>query len=86
MKQVRKSDVVAAVQRLFQNEDFNIFLAYLANRHGFIRGTTFDTDPGRAAFNEGRRSVLVDIGLLQDMDPLAVKDLEDAETTTQTDN
>jgi len=85
MKQVRKSDVVAAVHRLFQNEDFHIFIAYLANRHGFTRGTTFDPEPGRTAFNEGRRSVLVDIGTLQDMDPLAVKDLEDAETTTKTD-
>jgi len=85
MKQVRKSDVVAAVHRLFQNEDFRIFIAYLAHRHGFTRGTTFDPEPARTMFNEGRRSVLIDIGTLQDMDPLAVKDLEDAETTTKTD-
>lgn len=80
MKKVRKSEVVLATQRLFQNsEDFQTFLAYLVYRHGFTRRTTLEESSEKTAFNEGRRSVLVEIGVLQDLDPVAVKDLEDME-------
>ena len=81
MKKVRKSEVVLATQRLFEtSEDFQILVAYLVSKHGFTRRTTLGETTPKTNFNEGSRYVIVELGMLQDMDPLAVKDLEEAET------
>jgi hypothetical protein len=50
-----------AYVRAFDGEAGRLVLADLS-RQGFLRETSFNPDPQRAAFNEGRRSLALYIG------------------------
>ncbi|MGE4551763.1 MAG: hypothetical protein AB7D57_01545 [Desulfovibrionaceae bacterium] len=52
-------------RRVFAGPEGTRVLEDLARR-GFVRATTFHPEPGRAAFNEGRRSLALEVlGLAQ---------------------
>lgn len=74
---MKLSQVAAALQSLQGSKDAAVLIQWLVSKHGFTRGTTFDVDPYRTAFNEGRRSVVVDIGTLLDADINHLKEIED---------
>lgn len=47
-----------AYKRIFDSHDGRTVMKDLENRGCFLR-PTFSTDPGRTAFNEGRRSLVL---------------------------
>lgn len=56
-----QTELNLAYVRAFAGEAGQLVLADIA-RQGFLRETSFSPDPGRAAFNEGRRSLALYIG------------------------
>lgn len=77
---ITRSEVAAAVQRLAETPDGQALFAYFTSKYGFTRKTTLV--PGNAdltASNEGQRMVLVDLGILMDVDPLKLAEMEQAE-------
>lgn len=73
-QQLTKRDVAAAAQALATTSEGAALLTYLTAKYGYTRRATLDDSPYRTAFNEGQRSVLVDIGLLLDMDTTPQED------------
>lgn len=65
---MKRRDAAAAAQAVAQTPEGATLLNYLVGRYGFSRRSTYDPDPYRTAMNEGQRSVLVDIGILLDLD------------------
>ncbi len=63
-----REEAAAAFQSIAQTPDGATVLNYLVGRFGYARRTTFSAEPGAMAFQEGQRSVLVDIGGLLDLD------------------
>ncbi|WP_285907466.1 hypothetical protein [Pseudodesulfovibrio pelocollis] len=49
-----------AYRRLFESADGRAVMEDLERRGSFMR-STFSTDPGRAAFDEGRRSLVLHV-------------------------
>jgi hypothetical protein len=49
-----------AYRRLFESADGQTVMDDLEQRGAFMR-STFSTDPGRTAFNEGRRSLVLHV-------------------------
>jgi hypothetical protein len=72
---VSRSNAAAAVQRLAETEDGQVFIAYLVAKYGYTRNSTAQ-GPHTLEMNEGQRTVMVDIGVLLDADPLKLKDME----------
>lgn len=58
---LHQTDLHQAYARAFEGEAGRMVLADLS-RQGFLRETSFTSDPQRAAFNEGRRSLALYIG------------------------
>jgi len=56
-----RTELHQAYARAFEDEAGRLVLADLS-RQGFLRETSFNPDPQRAAFNEGRRSLALYIG------------------------
>lgn len=73
-QQLTKRDVAAAAQALARTSEGAALLTYLTAKYGYTRRATLDENPYRTAFNEGQRSVLIDIGLLLDMDTTPQED------------
>ena len=77
MKTITRVDAIQATQRLLQTEDGQIMMAHLLHKFGFLRKPTVGATPYDTYFNEGQRSVILEIGFLQDADPLRVKELDE---------
>jgi len=75
-REVQPHELAMAFQECFSTPAGQIVLTYLVAKFGRTSATTFDENPQRMAYNEGQRTVLVDIGK-----KLATKPA-DLETTT----
>lgn len=56
----RKVDTAKTIQKIFDSEDGKLFLYEMMKSTKFF-STTFDKDPMQMAFNEGARSVIVNL-------------------------
>ena len=56
----RKVDMTKTIQKIFDSEEGRSFLYELMKSTKFF-GSTFDENPYKAAYNEGARSVVVNI-------------------------
>lgn len=61
-REIQPHELAMAFQECFTTPAGQIVLAYLVTKFGRTTGTTFDENPVRMAYNEGQRTVLVDIG------------------------
>jgi len=65
-----------ALQKMATTEDGQIVLAWLTARFGYTRRSTKD-GPNGIEFNEGQRSVMIELGTLLDADVLRLKEIEE---------
>lgn len=61
-REVQPHELAMAFQECFSTPAGQIVLTYLVAKFGRVSATTFDENPVRMAYNEGQRTVLVDIG------------------------
>lgn len=70
VKEIDRSELIAAVQETFNSPSGQIVLGWLGAKFGFVRSTThISGDPHGSSVNEGMRLVCVEIGKLLESDP-----------------
>jgi hypothetical protein len=75
-------DLARRYRRVFNSEDGKIILADLEKRC-FGKHPSFDENPIRMAFNEGRRSVYLSIQTMLELDLKKLKEQEDASNESE---